>query len=617
MPPVFVQIDPNLHKKMDHIPALLSEDEKFLYFQEASLYRGKGAVVEIGPWLGASTSQICRGLEVSGHEWSLTALGPFKWSPPHAGVVPQLSLKRGDSFLSLFQENVSSYSSKIRVVAGEIGDIEHLLHLSEAIELLFVNAPKSWRILWSVLHHLGPRLQRGSRILVKDCLSLTSWQVALLTAAIPELEPVEVASEGNSVVFTVARRLTSFGDVLPADMRKVSGARLVELWERVAATMSEARASDVGVGLALDLLERNETKLACLVLDRAVRGTPREAGLTEELSRQFRKTSGPLKGFLLEAIAYLRAMADPMAIRRARRRLEAAEGPRREPSDPSAHVDREAGFEMARALSSPKTASHLAIRHGMLHGVADEAAFRLLFRAFGTCQEIGLIEAAQGYAPYLPGARVVEVGGGIAINGPALRAFGAAHYTGILSPGDMERRVYRNPTTLVRAKTTFTPADIAAIDPGIAFFESVDAVSDGSVDVLVLHPGPTDADLDQALDLATRLLKPGGCLRLTWRNPRSWAGHGRAPQTVAEIAPGDDAQQKLLDWRHIGLVRASVPSLGGVRERVGRRMRIEAWQEYLDDPAAVIRLTPRVRSRYPELRSEDFICRSVAVIARS
>ncbi len=612
-----VKAEPGRYEPMPEIPAMLSEDEKFLYFKTASGYRGKGAVIEIGPWLGASTYQICSGLQASGHDWSLTVLDRFKWSPLYASGFPQVGLKRGDSFLPLFRQHLAPYSSKLNVLTGEVLEIESLLELSESIELLFIDAPKSWRMLWAVLNHVGPRLLRGSRIMMQDFLHITSRQIAWLAASVPELEAVETVGDGTSVVFTVSKHLTSFGQNLPSDMRQVPSTRLIELWERMASMLPAAHVSDLGAGLALDLLERDEYKLACDVLDRAVRGTSREAALIEELSRLLRKSSGPVKGYLLEVIAYLRASADPAATRRARLRLEAQSAPRAEPADPLATIDRDAALEVAKSLAAPRSAGHLAIRHGLAQGITDDAAFRQLFRAFGTCVEIGLPEAAQDFTELLPGAHVVELGGGIALNGLVLRAMGAARYTGVLSEGDLQRRVYRNPVTLARVKATFTPADIAAMDSKLTFVESVDDVERHSVDLLILRPEPAEAALDQALDQAIRLLKPKGQLRLTWRNPRSWAGHGRSPQTAAEMQPDDEAQQKLVDWRHVALVRSSVPSLGALRERIGRRMTITGWQENLDDPAALIRLTQRVRNRYATLRSEDFTCRSVTVVAQA
>lgn len=612
-----IQAEQGRYEPMPAIPAMLSEDEKYLYHKTAGSYRGKGAVIEIGPWLGASTYQICSGLATSGHDWSLTVLDRFKWSPLYANGFPKVDLKRGDSFLPLFREHLSPYSSKINVLTGEVLEIEELLQLSESVELLFIDAPKSWRMLWTVFNHLGPRLQRGSRVLMQDFLHITSRQIAWLAASIPELEAMETVGDGTSVVFTVSKRLTSFGQDLPSDMREVPSTRLIELWERMASMLPEARASDLGAGLALDLLERGETKLACAVLDRAVRGTTREAALTEELLRLLRKSPGSVKGYLLEVIAYLRADADPAAIRRARLRQEAAPSPAFESADPLATLDRDAALEVAKSLASPRTASQLAIRHGAVQGVTDETAFRSLFRAFGICAEIGLPEAAAEITSLLPGAHVVELGSGIALNGLVLRALGAAHYTGVLGEGDLQRRVYRNPFTLLRAKTSFTPGDIAAMDGGLTFVESVDSVAVQSADLLILRPEPNEPALGLALELASRLLKPGGHLRLTWRNPRSWAGHGRPPQTVAEMVPDDEAQQKLLDWRHIALVRSNVPSLNAVRERIGGRLKITDWQENLDDPAALIRLTPRVQNRHPMLRPEDFTCRSVTVMAEA
>ena len=51
---------------LPEIPCMITKAEKrYLYWLIAETYTGSGAIVELGPWLGASTTHLAVGLKAS------------------------------------------------------------------------------------------------------------------------------------------------------------------------------------------------------------------------------------------------------------------------------------------------------------------------------------------------------------------------------------------------------------------------------------------------------------------------------------------------------------------------------------------------------------------------
>ncbi|MDB5376070.1 MAG: class SAM-dependent methyltransferase, partial [Rubritepida sp.] len=393
-------------------------------------------------------------------------------------------------------------------------------------------------------------------------------------------------------------------------------ARLIELWEKLSAVLPEPRSCELAAGLALDLLERREWDLAIQVLDRAVRDSPSAPGVVAELGRLLRKTPGNANLPLMQVLAYLRAEAPPAALMRAAKRAEApAEAAK--PATPADTSEREAALTAAKILGASNTPGALAIRHVAFHGMPGDMKFRQLHTALQSCIELSLPSLAEGLAPFVPGARIIEIDGSLTLNATLLRALGAQSYVGIVSEADRVRRSFRNPLTLARVRSSFAATDLEGLDPAISFVSEVGPELSRSADLVIARPDPVADALDRAVEVALGLLKPGGRLILYWRNPRSWSGHGRVPQTVVEMKPKDAEQAKVMDWAHLAGIRASVPSFAQVRGRLESQFIIEGRTEELDDPAAVIRLTPRLRRSHPKLESADFTMRMVAVTARA
>lgn len=593
------------------IPAMLSNDEKALYYKVARGYTGRGKVLELGPWLGGSTFQICSGLEASGYPWSLTVVDRFRWSKIYASEYPEIPVAPLGSFLPVFEEHLSAFHDKLDIRAGDLGAISTLYPDEGDIELLFIDAPKSWRLLWQVMNHLAPRLMPGARIVFQDFLHITSRQIAWLLASIDGLSIEQTVETGTSVGFTVSNRLEALEGTVPDKMGNVATDALIGSCRRLWRQLPAARTPQLAVGLALDLLERDELDSACAILDEAVRGTSSEANVLDELARLTRKAVPELKAHLVEIAAYLRASIHPLEARRAlRSKVEEATIV----TTALDSMDRDEVLSALRALAKPRSAPAWAMRYAQVNGVDNELNFRQLFAPFQLGVSLNSASPLEGLN-LRGGEAVVEIGAGLTMTGLMLRAMGAASCVCLVAEGTLDKRTFRNPETGAKERGGFTAGKLAEMVPGLHFAMDIEALESDSFDVALVYPPANRADLEKTLHDAWRILRPGGRLVVWWTNPRSWAGHGQAPQMVSEVRADSPEHRKLIDWAHLANIRRTVPSIGDVRVAVEENFFVTDTTRLFDDPAAVMRLSRRVRAAYPDLKTDDLLCRAVRLTA--
>lgn len=266
------------------IRTMLYEDELALYYMTArDAYRARGAVIEIGPWLGGGTEQICRGLDASQHDWSLTVIDRFTWGADGQRKWPEGGLTIGQSFLPQFQKNLSAYISRILPVAAELKDMPAIFAPSERIELLFVDAPKSWSMLRMLFGHLGPHLLPGASIIFQDFLHVTARGIVWLLMSMPQIKIEAAVAKGESVLVTVGEPLVNFIDEVPPSVNHLSVADLIRCWEKAVSALPEDKTGRLSIGLAMDLLLRNANQDAFRVLDMGVSGQPWEPAVVQNV----------------------------------------------------------------------------------------------------------------------------------------------------------------------------------------------------------------------------------------------------------------------------------------------------------------------------------------------
>jgi hypothetical protein len=153
------------------------EDQKYLTWSTAEIYQARGAIVELGCWLGASTVALAEGLRRRGMNAVIHSIDRFTWEP-YMEAASHAGLQSGDDFMPLFVEETREYSQWIVPQKQELLDSTWN---GGPIEFLFLDSAKSWEAVNAVMKVFGPHLIPGvSRVIVQDfryawahCLPLT------------------------------------------------------------------------------------------------------------------------------------------------------------------------------------------------------------------------------------------------------------------------------------------------------------------------------------------------------------------------------------------------------------------------------------------------------------
>jgi len=145
-------------------------------------FTGKGAVVDLGCWLGSTTIPLVDGLRGNANFRRLGlpvhVYDSFVWESWMDRVVVGTELagrfQPGDSFQCEFALRAKAYASELEVHAGDLAAIGWC---GGAIEFLLVDAMKSWELARATLRLFYPHLIPGTSVVFHQdfCHYYTYW----------------------------------------------------------------------------------------------------------------------------------------------------------------------------------------------------------------------------------------------------------------------------------------------------------------------------------------------------------------------------------------------------------------------------------------------------------
>jgi tetratricopeptide (TPR) repeat protein len=158
--------DVDIPEAVAAVPAMLSvEERRYLIWATAATYQGVGAVVDLGPWLGGSSVALAHGLERSGKPGKVQSFDLFEWNPGYMSEYA-CELREGDDFQPLFERTTAKFADRIQ---GHRMDLMQGRWDGGPIEILFVDAAKSWELWRRIVEVFGPALVPGkSRVIHQD-----------------------------------------------------------------------------------------------------------------------------------------------------------------------------------------------------------------------------------------------------------------------------------------------------------------------------------------------------------------------------------------------------------------------------------------------------------------
>lgn len=185
----------NIDFDYPNVPTMISAEERnYLYWLGSQFWRGRGHVVEIGPWLGGSTICLAAGMSKNSQNssFNLHVYDNFIWRE-FMSQRCALPIEAGESFQTYFEHNVRNYFNVITIhrqtlpadsvtrdkldasisikANEEIPQLEW--GIEEPVEILFIDGAKSWDGFRHLLTNFCKFMEPGNNLIV--CQDYKYW----------------------------------------------------------------------------------------------------------------------------------------------------------------------------------------------------------------------------------------------------------------------------------------------------------------------------------------------------------------------------------------------------------------------------------------------------------
>ena len=166
-----------------NIPTMLVPDElRLLHHLAENVYRGEGAIVDAGSFLGGSTVALADGLRRN-RMWGGLSNPPISKPPIHSfdrfeveewtrGVYFPAETPAGTSFRAQFEQNIEPYADLVEVHAGDVCEQSWN---GGPIEILFIDIAKHWTVCDWVTWQFFPHLIPGRSLVVQQDYLYHHW----------------------------------------------------------------------------------------------------------------------------------------------------------------------------------------------------------------------------------------------------------------------------------------------------------------------------------------------------------------------------------------------------------------------------------------------------------
>ncbi len=204
----------NAHFEFNKIstpPTMLNHSEiQLLYWLSKNTYSSRGALVELGSWLGGSTIAFAKGLcENSNVNFKkLYSYDNFIWTSWYDRYNLDIKKSVGESFLDVFLENIKQYREIIDVKHGDVCKIGWN---GTPIELIFIDIMKSQDTARCVAYNFFPSLIPEISIIVhQDFKHFHEFWIHLMMYRLrSHFTPIINLQNAPTVVFKYIKLLTN------------------------------------------------------------------------------------------------------------------------------------------------------------------------------------------------------------------------------------------------------------------------------------------------------------------------------------------------------------------------------------------------------------------------
>lgn len=261
------------------IPAMTTDAERECYYRLVKEGAGKGAIVELGAWMGASTAYIAAAIRDSGVQTKAHVYDKFQSKPGHVRKVKEFYDKRGmkniptGPCLYALQQNLGPLMDYVETHPGLI---EQMKWGDEQVSVLITDAPKRVPQISPVLTTLRKALQPGSIMAWQDFCHFPSYEIpACLYRIRDHIEFVEAVVPGTTLVFRVKSQWSRNEVSLAAfDLGAWSLEEIEQAWDYWAGFVPAVKSPLFDCGAALFACDLGHPDMGVFWLDRVFRHAP-------------------------------------------------------------------------------------------------------------------------------------------------------------------------------------------------------------------------------------------------------------------------------------------------------------------------------------------------------
>lgn len=270
-------------------------EQHWLRTYAAQTYRGTGAIVDLGCFLGASTISLAQGLALNSkirqkqiHAYDLF-IGDEFYEAWAKGKQVEGLLTAGGSFLPEFLRRTQKWRDQIVVHEG---DLRYARWEKEPIEFLFIDAMKSPELATAIASEFFPQLVPGQSYVAHQDFAhyYTSW-IHLLQFRLRDCFEVIADIPGSgTVVFRCQRKLSpgQWGDL---SLASAPPAEIEAAFAYSTGLVSEDKKINVLAAKAMVYVHRGELERARQVLEATAAGTKSLGGELETARAMMNKSN--------------------------------------------------------------------------------------------------------------------------------------------------------------------------------------------------------------------------------------------------------------------------------------------------------------------------------------
>lgn len=269
-------------RALQRVPGMTSPAERaFVKFLAARCFKGRGAVVELGTFLGALTVALGRGLAANRSLASVPSFTVFdrfvadefmagqlnQW---HGRGMVSRAFQAGDSFRGEFDRQVAPLRIQPRVVGhGVTGEP----WLGGPVELLVIDAMKDFPTSMDIARQFYPSLMEGAWVVHQDFAHYWSSWIHLLHHHLADCFQFEYHVPDTSTVLYRCLRAPTPGEIAAFDQRLCEGSAFINAaFQRSLGQVGPSMAPDVQAAHVMAFLHVGRPAEARACFDQHTRG---------------------------------------------------------------------------------------------------------------------------------------------------------------------------------------------------------------------------------------------------------------------------------------------------------------------------------------------------------